>query len=660
MQEYKRERDTLKEKLNAFEKKAQYHDDHVRTIDAWFSQVRMEEFQPCKRPFLMDWQLLDEIKISSSISAGRKQYTAFPSGLLAGSHNDFKAHLQSRSAEISTAVKQIFSAEISSEPGPIEPQNEIVELLAREKLHINELEKCRLEVEQLNKYLDDASLRYMLAEKRLDRQKSKPLAKLESQAVMGGKNETGSGLGVGDPSKPDHPMPKLDEDLLAEMKASRREAEAVSAKQKEQLSVMASENEKLTTELTTLNNRLSRLNDDDCSRIELFKYVKAQHEGVIKTINDLEAKNIKLREEAERLQAERSAHRSTIEAEAQAVVAEKESQLLQNENDLSRIRGVRDDLVAEIATRKAAQSTERASTEQLRSLVDMKEERLSSQTPLTNGVSESSPGDEDEPVHDLQTRYLALERQNSMLEREVKSLGEAYQKSFTMASQKILGLSDLEERAARMSAEKAKADQKYFAAMKAKEARDQELRTLRAQSSKSSEIVSQLKDADSANRAMVVNLEKQLAENKTIHSTLLGKYQTCQQHNNERNITIEGLKSQVEELQKHLTTKDSEKSTILASGRKADVDVEALKVRLEEADKSLRTWKGRASGDQNSENEMLRVSFVTISVCSLLISILGYGPLHHMQAKLQKHRTQKLWPHLLRYLRRRASGVEDA
>ena len=614
--------------------------------------------------------MLDEIKVNSGISAAHKQFTAFPSSLLAGNQNDFKAHLQSRSAEISTIMKQIFSAEISHESGPIEPQNEIVELLAREKLHINELEKCRLEVEQLNKYLDDASLRYMLAEKRLDRQKSKPLAKLESQAIMGGKNETGSGLGMGDPCKTDHTVPKVDEDSLAEMNASRREAEAVSAKQKEQISVMASENEKLTTEVTTLNNRLSRLNDDDCSRTELFKYVKTQHEGVIKTINDLEARNIKLREEAEKLQAERTAHQSSIEAEAQAVVAEKESQLLQNENDLSRIRGVRDDLLAEIATRKAAQSTERASMDQLRSLVLIKEERISSlegeiarlstQTPLTNGISESLPSNKDEPVHDIQGKFSALQRQNSMLESEVKSLGEAYQKSTTLASQKILGLSDLEERAARMSAEKAKADQKYFAAMKAKEARDQELRTLRAQSSKSSEIVSQLKDADSANRAMVANLEKQLAEHKTTHSTLLGKYQTCQQHNNERNITIEGLKSQVDDLQKVLTARDSEKSTILASSRKVDADMEALKVRLEEADKNLRTWKGRASGDQSSENEMLRVSIISISVCAILICMLGHDALHNMQAKLQEHSTQKLWSHLLRYLCRGASRIQDA
>lgn len=41
MQEYKRERNTLEGKLNDLVKKAAFHDDHIRTIDAWFGQVRL-------------------------------------------------------------------------------------------------------------------------------------------------------------------------------------------------------------------------------------------------------------------------------------------------------------------------------------------------------------------------------------------------------------------------------------------------------------------------------------------------------------------------------------------------------------------------------------------------------------------------------------------
>lgn len=39
MQEYKREKVTLETRLSDQTKRAAYHDDHLRTIDAWFSQV---------------------------------------------------------------------------------------------------------------------------------------------------------------------------------------------------------------------------------------------------------------------------------------------------------------------------------------------------------------------------------------------------------------------------------------------------------------------------------------------------------------------------------------------------------------------------------------------------------------------------------------------
>lgn len=39
MQEYKRERATLETRINELTKRALYHDDHLRIIDAWFSQV---------------------------------------------------------------------------------------------------------------------------------------------------------------------------------------------------------------------------------------------------------------------------------------------------------------------------------------------------------------------------------------------------------------------------------------------------------------------------------------------------------------------------------------------------------------------------------------------------------------------------------------------
>lgn len=40
MQEYKREKVSLETKVKELSKAANYHNDHLRVIDAWYNQVR--------------------------------------------------------------------------------------------------------------------------------------------------------------------------------------------------------------------------------------------------------------------------------------------------------------------------------------------------------------------------------------------------------------------------------------------------------------------------------------------------------------------------------------------------------------------------------------------------------------------------------------------
>jgi len=543
----------------------------------------------------------------------QETYSTFPSALLNSEKSTFEKHLASRSRSISSAIGHLFS--LDPAPSDISQlQGRIAELLAREKVHITELERSRTEQGQLEERLEAASLRYMLAEKKLDRVKSTTVQKLEQQAIASGKSESSVGLD----NTADGGDIKVDTEALFEAEKAKKEADASFAKQKGQLQALEADNEKLVAQITTLESRLTHLSDDDYSKTDLFKHLKSQHEDVIKRINDLEATNVKLREEAEKLQAERTAYRSQLEQESQMVVSEKEALLAQAENDLARIRTTRDELVSDVQMRKAAQSQERASIEQIKELAIAREERIkvleseieriNMQPNQANGVPSPQPSVEDTSTDDLHIRYSTLERQYAMLKAELQSMEKVYQKTSTVASQKVTNLTNLEEKTMRLGAEKSKADQKYFAAMKAKEAREQEVRTLRAQNSKTSEIVSQLKESDTANRSLIINLEKQVAEQKSAIAALGNKYNASQQQVNERNILNEGLKLQVEELKKNLVNKDTSSGLVSSAHRKAEADIEGLKVRLVETQKSLELWKTKGLGNQNEEYEMLRVS----------------------------------------------------
>ena len=599
-------------------------------------------------------------------------FSTFPSALLNSDNATFEQHLQSRSKEISDTIAALFGTPQTTSPQISELQTRIAQLLATEKVHITELERSREELENLENRLEAASLRYMLAEKKLDRVKSTTVQKLERQAVSGGKNGSGSGLG----GTADGEESKVDGEALIEAEKGRKEAIASFEKGKEQLAALEADNEKLTAQMTNLENRLTHLSDDDYSRTDLFKHIKSEHEDVIKRINDLEATNVKLREEAEKLQAQRAAYRFQIEEEAQLSVAEKDSQLAQAENDCARIRTIRDELMADLAMRKAAQSQERTSFDQIKELCGGYEERIkvleseierrNMSSGQTNGVPSPQPSVEEASTDELQTRYATLEKQFAMLKTELQSMEKVYQKTSAVATQKVNNLTALEEKVLRLGAEKSKADQKYFAAMKAKEAREQEVRTLRAQNSKTSEIVSQLKDADSASRSLMINNEKQIAELKSAITALTGKNNTTQQQLKEKTILYEGLKTQVEELKKNLTAKDETANTISSAHRKVEVEAQAMKVGLEETQKSLETWKRKAMGNQSAEAESLRVSAAQKLRLTFSFkhstnkgSALVTRGLQRLPRQLQEYLDQRLQPRPLPSMHRRTEQISE-
>lgn len=611
-------------------------------------------------------QLVDEVKVFAGKSEKVTPYTPFPSSLLSADTPTFEKYLKSRSEALLSAISQIFAENNLSTSEVSDLQAYIVRLLSKEKEYVTEVEKSQLETKQMEERLVVATKRYMKAENKLDRARHATVAKLEKQAMGSGRGESG-----GDDTKKDN-LPNeqgISTESLAEVETARKEAVATSKKQQEQLEMLSVENEKLTTQVTTLTTRLTHLTDDDYARTDLFKNLKSQHEDVIKRINDLEAMNVELRAEAEKLQAERTAHRVQLDTEAQAAISEKELQLARAENDLSRIRTARDELHADVQMRKATQDQERSSVGQVKQLAAAREDRVKAleseveRLEIQLGQSENLTPELDQiPIKELRAKYSNLERQYTMLNQELTSMATAFKKASNAASQRIGNLSELEDKVMRFGAEKSRADQKYFAAMKAKDAREQEIRTLRAQNSKSSDMVAQLKDAEASTRALVVNLEKQVAETKEALTNITKQQRSSQQQAAEKVILVDGLKTQVEELKALIVAKDTLLSTSSSATRKAEVEVEQLKVRLEETKKSLNSWKSKGLGNQSEEYEALRVRLSGLGTVCNPVMLTSSGPctMSNMSEKLQGHCRQDLRARLLQRVRRRAPPIPPA
>lgn len=307
-------------------------------------------------------------------------------------------------------------------------------------------------------------------------------------------------------------------------------------------------------------------------------------------------------------------------------MSEKELQLTKAENDLVRIRNARDELASDLSRKKAVEEQEKAFATKMKELNGAHEARINaleseaerlrlqlgqSDSPTASNLDELAP-------EELRSKYHVLEQSSSMLNGEVASMTTALKKTSALASQKVAETGAYEEKLQRLAAEKSKAIEKYFTAMKLKESRDLEVRTLKLQNAKASDVVSQLKEAEAEARNLVLNCEKQLVEAKDALTSITSQHRALQQQIAEGNIAAEGYKSQISKLEKVMVERDASLAFTSNSLRQAEVEVEELKVTLLDTQKALETAKLRTSGGKNSEQDFFRVSFAIYLFESLL------------------------------------------
>lgn len=542
---------------------------------------------------------------------------SIPPQLLSAENELFSKHLSDRKDKILAALSGLFAKLPRSSPDVTALQQQLSKLLSAEKEHITELQRVNAEKEHLSDRLDTATHRYMVAEKRNDRIKSAQVQKMEQQA-NGGAVKKEPSPGVNGTAEAINGL--VNGTINEELETARDQAIAEASKRKEQLEQLEAENKKLTEEVTSLNVKLTGLSDDDYAKTELFKAIKSQHEDVIKRINNLEATNIQLREEAKKFQAERTEYRIKVDDEARATIGESEGNVARAEADLARIRHSRDELLAKVSVLEASQQNNTASKEQTKELVSACDKRISAlesecerlklQLAENNDAEDVQSKDlENLTAEQLRAKLATLENSYKLLSNEMPAMEAAWKKAQAAAGKKIAEITAWEENMSRASADKAKADQKFFAAMKTKETLEQQIRVLRTQATKSTEIVAQLKEADSLSRSLVEKMDKQCAEMKVQMDELSNQHRTLQQKVNESAITSEGQVTQIAELKKVLDSKDTSYLAAKKAQRESETDREKLSAQVQGLEKQCEHWKKKSMGNQSDETAMMQVCY---------------------------------------------------
>ncbi|RSL63449.1 E3 ubiquitin-protein ligase BRE1 [Fusarium duplospermum] len=616
MQEYSRKAATYESRLEELHKRSVHHDDHLRIIDAWWRQV-LEEIE-----------LLADSDTTSSNPSGMNPTTPhrtsadsvaeppYLSGVSFKDLHDFQKHLQDKGKSIKSKAESLL-AHLAASRGSIDPsvsklESKVSGLLAAQKEYLFKLDRLSSEKDQLSEQLNAATLRYFKAEKKLDRAKSSQVQKLEQQAFANATRPSASGDAGAESGETNGNS--------GEILLKYEEATAAATKQKEQLDAILAEIKTLQDENSTLKAKRDTLTDEDFIRTDVFKQFKNQNEDLIKRINTLEATNKQLREEAEKLQAERSAFRSQLEADANQVTQELEAEIMSRDQDLARVRSARDELLAENTQSKARLEQERGSMEQIKELASAKDDRITalelelSRLKSSEDQEKFNPDDENLTVDELRLKYRKLQQDFDSINLELPAIEKAYKKMKELAHRKAMDSSAMEERMTILIAEKSKADQKYFAARKDADTRNNEIRSLRHQNSKSSEIIAQLKELEMQNRTLLSNLEKQLADLKQANASLVTENKKAEATSLEAVRRTDSLSKQVSDLTNLVKSKDAASAVVRERNTMQETEVEKLKVRIEHVQKDRDSWKNKALSNSSEEEEMLR-TFALCTIC---------------------------------------------
>ena len=191
----------------------------------------------------------------------------FPSSLLFDDVATFADHLKEKRNHITAALKKLFET-LKANGSPMkaesdridELQGKIRSLLINEKANKVEIARLEKEVEGANSRLTEATVKYLTAEKKVDRLKSQTLAKIERQAMFN------SSAGA-DPKKDNEEQrsekdreisAKVAEGQFADVEQARKEAQAIAGKLKEDITQLQVDNAKLSEQVTTFTIKVRR------------------------------------------------------------------------------------------------------------------------------------------------------------------------------------------------------------------------------------------------------------------------------------------------------------------------------------------------------------------------------------------------------------------
>ncbi|WFD44870.1 RING-type E3 ubiquitin transferase [Malassezia psittaci] len=219
-----------------------------------------------------------------------------------------------------------------------------------------------------------------------------------------------------------------------------------------------------------------------------------------------------------------------------------------------------------------------------------------------------------------QSELAAGNASTSSLYDEVDRLSAAYDQLEKHADSKLVNLAKLEDKILRLTTEKSKADNKYFAAMRAKDAMEAELRTISRSSERQSKVIERYTDAEKGLQSQLTQSEKEITTLRKalqVHATKLAEHDRDRSSIRRRLAEVERARQHAEtNLTQQIASTNEERGAKVRAEERAtilDKEVSRLKRRLADRENAGMPRK-RSQGDDDTHLAYLD-SLLKCSAC---------------------------------------------
>ncbi|CCE86833.1 Piso0_005347 [Millerozyma farinosa CBS 7064] len=456
--------------------------------------------------------------------------------------------------------------------------------------------------------IEDLQNQVLSLMKQIEREKSATLKRVDESMSNGAEVKQEEKPDGSSETKNGQQQDKVDSEEYEKLHVKIEELKGENELISKQLEETKTKYQDLFRENLEIKDRLDNLNESDLKNHPSYQEVLSNNQHLSERVSELQKINDSTIQKLQDMEGARDDFKNLINKELSEECESMKAQLEKSESDLARIRTARDELLSKQSILKS-ELEKGASHEQLDKMNKILNERIKS-------LESQREGDySDEKLNELSKEEVV--KRAGMLYSEIKEIEQAFQQTREISMAKLASSTEQESLIKKLTVEKTKADQKYFASMRYKDALTAENKVLKSQLAKSQELVNKLNELEKSYNSKIQILTKSNAEFKAIKESSLQENTKFQETIKTLTARKSGLEQELSRLKSSLQDKVKESAAMEQDLSSSRLTVEKLDRKLRSTESLLKKYKSKNTSSILQEDEKQLEALRAIAKCSV-------------------------------------------